>query len=125
MAVFATLVSFICLIEGFDNRRLVDQVSALLNVPYATRQATYDLRRLKRKGIILKIPGKRKYKITPFGRGCAVLFLKTYGRVLTPGLTALDLSLPDNISRRCPLAMVWRKFDRTLDQFVENQLIAA
>ena len=125
MAVFATLVSFMCLLQGFDNQRLVAQVSALLNSPYTSRQATYDLRRLKRKGLILKIPGKRRYRLTPYGRSVAVLFLKTYGRVLAPGLTALDLRLPESIARRCPLATAWRNFDRTLDEFVQKQIIAA
>ncbi|HSR68468.1 MAG TPA: hypothetical protein VLU25_11045 [Acidobacteriota bacterium] len=104
MALFAAMVGFLCLVDGFDNPRLVAQVRALLNAPYTSRQATYDLRRLRRKGLILKIPGKRRYRLTPSGRGVAVLFLKTYGRVLAPGLSALDLRLPEDVARRCRLA---------------------
>src|SRR6476659_3935001 len=36
--------------RGFSNRQLVQRTTALLDAPYATREATYDLRRLKRKG---------------------------------------------------------------------------
>ena len=41
----------------------------------------------------------------------AVLFTKTYGRVLAPGLTLLDPKLPDHLKRRSPLATTWRQLD--------------
>src|SRR6476646_816337 len=50
MAVLASLVGFCHLVGGFSNRQLVQRTTALLDAPYATREATYDLRRLKRKG---------------------------------------------------------------------------
>lgn len=56
MAVLAAVVGFCYLVAGFANRQLVERVSALLRTPYSRRQATYDLRRLKRKGLIEKIP---------------------------------------------------------------------
>jgi hypothetical protein len=59
------------------------------------------------------------------GRKVAVLFIKAYGRVLAPGLTALDLKLPQEVAQRCPLATAWRRFDRSLNVFVEEQLLAA
>jgi hypothetical protein len=33
-------------------------------------------------------PGTHRYRPTPHGRAITVLATKTYGRVLTPGLTA-------------------------------------
>jgi hypothetical protein len=56
MAVLAALVGFCYLVAGFANRQLVDRIGTLLQAPYGRRQATYDLRRLKRKGLIEKIP---------------------------------------------------------------------
>src|SRR5262249_29891144 len=56
MAVLSALVGFCHLVAGFRNRDLVRRVSSLLGEPYCHRQATYDLRRLKRKGLIVKIP---------------------------------------------------------------------
>ena len=55
----------------------------------------------------------------------AVLFTKAYGRVLAPGLTALDLRLPENISQRSPVATTWRRFHKALDEYLERSLIAA
>lgn len=100
MAVLDAVVGFCYLVAGFANRQLVERVGALLPVPYGYRQATYDLRRLKRKGLIEKIPHAHRYRLTSFGRRVAVLFSKTYGRVLAPGLSALDLSLPADAIER-------------------------
>ena len=125
MAVLASLVGFCHLVEGFNNRQLVQQTAALLDAPYATRQATYDLRRLKRKGLILKTPHSHRYQLTPLGRRVAVLFTKTYGRVLAPGLILLDPKLPDHLKQRNPLATAWRQLDDALDDFTNRQLLAA
>ena len=119
-AVLACLVSFCHVLVGFTNRQLVELVSSLLNAPYTTRQATYDLRRLKRKGLIVRIPHSRRYQLTSLGRRLAVLFTKTYCRVLTPGLAALDVDLSTDLAQRSPLATAWRRFDRTLDEFTEE-----
>jgi hypothetical protein len=125
VAVMAAIVGFTHLLAGFDNPTLVRLVGTLLDRPYTSRQATYDLRRLKRKGLIIRIPGRHRYQVTPLGRRVAVLFTKAYGRVLTPGLAALDPGLPEELSARSELATAWRRLDRTLDQFIDHGLAAA
>jgi predicted MarR family transcription regulator len=125
MALLASLVGFCHIINGFANRQLVGRISALLNAPYTRRQATYDLRRLKRKGLIVRIPRTHHYQITPLGRRVAVLFTKAYGRVLAPGLTVLDPSLPESLAQRSPLAVAWRQLERALDEFSDKSLVAA
>ena len=125
MAILASLVGFCHLVEGLTNRQLVAQSGALLEAPYTTRQATYDLRRLKRKGLILKIPHSHRYQLTELGRRVAVLFTKTYGRVLAPGLIVLDPKLPDDLKRRSPVATAWQRLDGALDDFAKRSLLAA
>jgi len=125
MTVMAAIVGFSHLIVGFNNRQLTDLVATLLDGPYANRQATYDLRRLKRKGLIERIPHSHRYQLTDLGRRVAVLFTKTHGRLLTPGLVELDPRLPDDIARRSPLARAWRQLDRALDDYIDSQLVAA
>lgn len=125
MAVLATLVGFCHLIAGVRNQDLVNGVRALLNTSYTPRQATYDLRRLKRKGLIVKAAHAHRYQLTPLGRRVAVLFTKVHARVLAPGLTAFDPDLSETLSRRSPLAVAWRQLESTLDQYVHQQLIAA
>ena len=125
MAVLAAMVGFCYLVAGFANRQLVERVGALLPTPYGRRQATYDLRRLKRKGLVEKIPHAHRYRLTSLGRRVAVLFTKTYSRVLAPGLCALDLGLPEEVIERNELSTAWRSFDGVLDAFIQRQLIAA
>jgi predicted MarR family transcription regulator len=125
MAVLAALVGFCHLVDGFTNGQLVQRVAALLNAPYTTRQATYDLRRLKRKGLIHRIHNAHRYELTTVGRAVAVLFTKSYARVLTPGLAILDPRLPEDIRRRSPLASAWLTFQRALGDFVERSFVAA
>jgi hypothetical protein len=79
MAVLAAVIGFTHLLAGFDNPALVRAVITVLGCPYTSCQATYDLRRLKRKGLIVRLPGHHRYQLTPLGRRVAVLFTKVTG----------------------------------------------
>jgi hypothetical protein len=125
MAVLGTLVGFCHVAVGFTNRDLTQLVGALLRDSYTSRQATYDLRRLIRKELIVKIPHTRRYQLTVVGRRVAVLFTKTYGRVLAPGLGALDPRLPEAVAGRSPLTAAWNRFESTLKDFIEGNMVAA
>ena len=103
----------------------MDLVSSLWDQPYSSRQATYDLRRLRRKGLISRVPGAHCYQLTPFGRRVAVLFTKAHGRVLAPGLALIDPLVPVDLVQRSPLATAWRQLDLALNDFVDRQLLAA
>jgi hypothetical protein len=94
MALLAALVLFTHALNGFDNRQLVRLVGRFWDQPYSTREATYDLRRLRRKAMITRLPHSHHYQLTPLGRRVAVLFTKAHGRVLAPGLALLDPTLP-------------------------------
>ncbi|MCA1680948.1 MAG: hypothetical protein LC777_19410, partial [Actinobacteria bacterium] len=90
---------------------------------YSAGQMTYDLRRLRRKGLIARIPRSQRYELTREGRRLAVFFTKTYTRIVNPSLSELDPTLPDAVARSTALGKPWRKFgqspapgsDRTLD----------
>ena len=125
MAVLSALVGFCHVPVGFTNGELVNLVSGLLRQPYTSRQATYDLRRLVRKRLVIKIPHTRRYQLTIVGRRVAVLFTKTYGRVLAPGLGILDPRLPEALKSRSPLAVTWHRFESALDDFIDRHLVAA
>lgn len=64
----AALVGFCNLVEGFANRHLAARTSLFLGAHYTARQATYDLRRLKRKGLIRRLRKKQRYELTAVGR---------------------------------------------------------
>ena len=84
---------------------------------------TYDLRRLRRKGLIRRIPHTQRYELTEFGRMIAVFFTKTYMRIVNPSLAELDPTLPDEIANNHPLARAWRAYEHALDQRIANAAI--
>jgi len=125
MALLSALVGFCHLVAGFCNRQMVERVRALGAAPYSARQATYDLRRLKRQGLIVKLAHTHRYQLTSPGRRVAMLFTKTYGRVLAPGLSALDPRLPEDVVLRSALTKAWRTFEQILDDYIQAQQLAA
>jgi hypothetical protein len=77
MALFLALTLFQHLINGFHNRQLRAQVVDLLGVTseqYTASQMTYDLRRLRLKGLIFRPPKTHRYFWTPHGWKIARLF---------------------------------------------------
>jgi hypothetical protein len=52
MALAGALCAIVHTVTGFTNRSLRAQVSTLLGVPYTTSQMSYDLTRLRLKGLI-------------------------------------------------------------------------
>jgi hypothetical protein len=98
VAVLAALVGFCNLIEGFTNRQLVVRARELLRALYSTRQATYDLRRLKRKGLIRRLRKKHRYELTPVGRGRACSSPKPTAEYLRPASPCSTLRSPTRSS---------------------------
>jgi hypothetical protein len=113
MALFLALTLFHHLIDGFRNAGLRQHVADLLGVDvaeYTSNQMTYDLRRLRLKGLICRPPGTNRYFVTPYGWKVARLFSRLDARVFRPAMamfTGNDAVLP------FPLR---RALDRTDDQ---------
>lgn len=124
MALLACLCCWQHLFQGLTNRSLHALVAGLIP-GYTPRQATYDLRRLRRNGLIAKIGRSRRYELTDHGRMIAVLFTKTHTRIVNPALAQLDPRLPDKIARTTPLGKPWREFDRALGELIKQAAIAA
>jgi hypothetical protein len=89
MALTGALAITVHAVTGFTNRSLRPLVAGLLGVPYSMGQASYDLRRLRLKGLIRRLPHSNTYVLTPDGLRIAIFYTKIYQRVLVP-LTAAD-----------------------------------
>jgi hypothetical protein len=122
MALLASLCAFSHLLEGITNRSLRRLVAELIP-GYSPRQMTYDLRRLRRKGLIERVPGHQRYTLTTDGRRLAVFFTKTYTRIVCPALAELDPQLPTSVARRTPLGRPWRDFEHALDARITDAAI--
>ena len=124
MALLACLCCFQHLFAGLTNRSLRELIAGLIP-GYGPRQMTYDLRRLRRKGFIQRIPRSQRYQLTSEGRRLAVFFTKTYTRTVNPSLAELHPQLPTNIADRTPLAKSWRAFEHALQDRITAAAITA
>ena len=118
MALFLALTLFHHLIDGFHNRDLRELVVDLLGVTaseYTASQMTYDLRRLRLKGLIFRPPKTNRYFLTPYGWKVARLFSRLEARVFRPAMamfTGNDAVLP------FPLRASLNRVDTQLDELI-------
>jgi hypothetical protein len=118
MALFLALTLFHHLIDGFRNHDLRQHVADLLGVSvaeYTSNQMTYDLRRLRLKGLIYRPPRTNRYFVTPYGWKVARLFSRLDARVFRPAMamfTGNDAVLP------FPLRSALDRADAQLDVLI-------
>ena len=84
MALVGALCAGVHVITGFTNRSLRARVATLLGVPYSMGQMSYDLRRLRLKGLITRLPRSNTYVLTPDGQRVAIFYTKLHNRLLRP-----------------------------------------
>jgi hypothetical protein len=89
-ALAGALANMLFAVTAITNRSLRALMTGLLGVPYSMNQASYDLARLHRKGLITRVPARNQYLLTPDGLTFAVFYTKVHDRVLTPLLAAHD-----------------------------------
>lgn len=93
MSLLAALCLFLHLPDGFRNGDLRPHVADLLGPDesdYGPGQMTYDLRRLRLKGIIARVPRSNRYFLTPYGWKAALFVTRLNAGLFRPGLAALD-----------------------------------
>jgi hypothetical protein len=122
MALFQAITGFTHLPRGFRNRDLRPLVEALLGRPYSAAQMTYDLRRLRLKGVIFRIPKTHRYTVTSYGLKVAFFHAKLYLRILRPNWAAL---LPQDDQLPRPLRGVLDQLDREIQKLHEEAALAA
>jgi hypothetical protein len=122
MAVLQALCAFTHLPRGFRNRELRPHVATLLGHPYTAAQMTYDLRRLRLKGLIHPIPGTHRYTTTTYGLKVAFFYSKLYLRLLRPHCNAL---LPTSDALPRPLRDVLDLLDTQIRKLVDEAVMAA
>jgi hypothetical protein len=118
MALMLVLCQFGSLIDGIRNRELRGQVAALQGMrieKYTAGQASYDLRRLVRKGLLCRALKSQRYYLTPYGWKLARLYARLEARVFRPALTAMN-DPPPSLSHRMKRALA--AVDAELDQLI-------
>jgi hypothetical protein len=112
MALAGALCVALNTVVGFTNQSLRVLVSQLLDGPYSTSQMTYDLRRLRLKGLVIRIQHTNRYTLSEPGIRFAVSYTKLGRRVLPP-LLAVD---------HPPAPTELRQAFRVIDSHVEDYL---
>jgi hypothetical protein len=79
---------------------------------------TYDLRRLRLHGLIERVVGSQRYRVTPFGFKVALFLTRSYDRLLRPGMALLIESGP-------PAPSAIRSAVDRLDQAIDQLLAQA
>lgn len=126
MAVLSALSGFAFTPKGFTNADLRDRVGALYDAGpkgYTTQRMTYDLRRLRLKRLIQRVPKSHRYVFTPTGRRAALFLTKSYVRLVRPTLDRLEPQLPDDASDQ--LRRAWKNCETAFEHAVQEARIAA
>jgi hypothetical protein len=109
--------------NGFANRDLRGLLAGLLGADTITAgQMSYDLRRLRVHGLIIRIPHSHRYRLTETGLHHAMLLSHVHTRLLLPGLAQLTDPDPPAPS---PLRAAARNYRHALDQLTEDAGLAA
>ena len=114
-ALAGALAHTLCAVTGITNKSLRALMTGLLGAPYSMNQASYDLARLSRNGLITRLPHRNLYTLTPDGLKFAVFYTKVHDRILRP------LMASDRPQAPPPL----RQALRTIDTEVRRRLDAA
>ena len=124
-ALFAALVAFRLLPRGFANRDLREAAAPLMGLSvadYRRNRTTYDLRRLRLRGLIERIPHTRRYRVTDDGLRTALCYHRTHARVMRTAMSAVFEAPAANAAR---LAKAVDAFDREINRLWEGQPLAA
>jgi hypothetical protein len=84
MALAGALAHALCAVTGITNKSLRALMTGLLGTAYSMNQASYDLSRLARNGLITRIPHRNQYTLTGDGLRFAIFYTKVHDRVLRP-----------------------------------------
>src|SRR3954462_7227321 len=107
------------LIGGVSHTSLRPLVAALLGESYSQARCSYDLRRLKLKGLIVRLEHSNTYVLTDDGQRFAVFYTKVHNRLLRPLLAADPPPAPLEVRQAV------RVLDHAVTDYIDNARIAA
>jgi len=119
-ALLHALIVFRQLAQGFRAADLRQHLAALSGVDEASISQgaiTYQLRRLRLHGLIERVPSSFRYQVTDFGFRVALFFIRTYNRILRPGLAA---ALPALRAVKTPLQRAFNALTTQIDTTIKQ-----
>lgn len=122
-ALLHALCVFRLLPRGFANRDLRALIAPLLGKPVeaiTAGQMTYDLRRLREHGLVTRIPGTHRYRVTDPGLHYAMFLTRLHDRLIRTGMAELT-----NPALPTPLRSTSQAHLTAVDRLAANAGIAA
>ena len=122
-ALFAALLLFVFQTDGFTSSQLRAPLAQLLGIDPATisrGRMTYDLRRLRLHRIVERVQHTHRYRLTADGLRVAMLFSRTWARLLRPGLA---LAAPT--TSHASLHRAFLQLEAQILRFAQEQKCAA
>jgi hypothetical protein len=116
-ALAGAIAAMLFTVTGITNRSLRALMTGLLHRPYSMNQASYDLSRLARNGLIARVPGRNRYTLTRDGLLFACFYTKVYDHVLRP------LMAPDRPNAPPELAAALDTLDRLTTDHIDRARI--
>jgi len=113
-ALAGALAAMLFTVTGITNKTLRGLMTGLLHRPYSMNQASYDLSRLARNGLIRRLPGRNRYTLTRDGLLFAHIYTKVYDHVLRP------LMAPDRPNAPPELAAALATLDQLTAGHIAN-----
>ena len=101
------------------NKTLRPLVEQLYGQPYSRAQCCYDLRRLRLKGLIERLPHSNTYTLTDDGQRFAIFYSKVHNRLLRPLLAANQPPAPLEVRQAL------RVLDNAITDYINDARIAA
>jgi len=100
-------------VTGITNKSLRAWMTGMLGAPCTMNQASYDLARLRRNGLIERIPHTNTYRLTSDGLTFALVYSRVHDKILLP-LTAHD----QPIAAPADVRAAWRALTRHIDSTI-------
>ena len=115
---FAVLLLLCLRLEGFRNRQLRPLLAQMLGLEennISAGRVSYELRRLRLHGLIERIEGTHRYRLTAEGLPTVVFYQRTYARVIRPGLSIIPIS---SRGEDLPVIRALHKLQREIDAYI-------
>ena len=125
LALLSALLVFRLLPQGFSNRQFREHWAPLLGKrpsEITPGRMTYQLRRLRLHGLIVRQPGTHRYRVTDFGLRTALFFTRSYARLLRPDFAQVTTSM---LPHDPPLRKAFDDLEAAMDRWAEKQRLAA
>ena len=113
-ALAGALCTSLLAVTGLTNQSLRALMTGLLGEPYSMNRASYDLTRLRRNGLITRVPGRNLYQLTTDGQAFAIFYTKVHNRVLRPLLATAAPQAPP------PLRAALRTIDQQVNAYFDQ-----